>query len=157
MRLAPLAGAAAATAIAFTGCGGANEPGSTKGAGALSWTSQPTLIAPGSKPRDRILFGEVRNDSLRPIRIRASKVRVVDARGRPLLSAVLFSRGYAHGLYGSSDPGFRDPGEFELTRLGKLVRLNPGQKAPLTVSWRLSSGAGRPAQIDFGNGALPIP
>ena len=157
MRRAPLAGAALAVLTALAACGGDGSEG-VRGTGALSWTQEPRLLAPESRPGDRILFGEVRNDSLRPVRILASDVRVIDSHGRPLVATAVFMRGFAHGLYGSTDPRRRDPGEFELTRLGRLVRLKPGQTAPLIVSWRASDGTGKPRQIAYGAGrSLPIP
>jgi hypothetical protein len=144
-----------AAALLVAGCGTKSE--TVKGTGAMSWTKKPETITLGSKPDDRILFGEVRNDSLRPVKIYASDVRVLDSGGRSLEAAAVFSRSFAHGLYGSTDPRAKAPGEFELTRLGRLVSLKPGESAPLTVSWRLKSAGERPAQVTMGDGALPIP
>jgi hypothetical protein len=144
-----------AAALLVAGCGTKSE--TVKGTGAMSWTKKPTTIRLGSKPNDRILFGTVRNDSLRPVKIYASDVKVVDADGRALEAAAIFSKSFAHGLYGSTDPRAKNPGEYELTRLGKIVRLKPGQTAPLTVSWRLASPNDRPVQVQMGDGALPIP
>jgi hypothetical protein len=156
MRRGPLAGlACAALLLAVAGCGTKSE--TVKGTGAMSWTKKPTTIRLGSKPKDRILFGTVRNDSLRPVKIYASDIRVVDSDGRPLEATAIFSKSFAHGLYGSTDPRAKAPGEFELARLGRLIRLNPGQSAPLTVSWRLKSPSDRPVQVQMGDGALPIP
>ena len=158
MSRAPLGGALAATvvvALALAGCGTKSQ--TVHGTGSISWTKKPDMIRLGSRPNDRILFGEVRNDSLRPIRIKATDVRVVNADGTSLASAAIFSRSFAHGLYGSTDPRARAPGDFELTRLGRLVLLKPGEKAPLTVSWRLRRAGQRPVQVQLGDGALPIP
>jgi hypothetical protein len=144
-----------AAALLLAGCGTKSE--TVKGTGAMSWTKKPQMLRLGSKPKDRILFGEVRNDSLRPVKIYASDVKVVDADGRALEATAIFSKGFAHGLYGSTDPRAKAPGEFELARLGRLVRLEPGQTSPLTVSWRLASPGDRPSQVQLGDGALPIP
>jgi hypothetical protein len=147
--------AALAAALFVAGCGTKSE--TVKGTGAMSWTEKPTTIRLGSKPKDRILFGEVRNDSLRPVKIYASDVRVLDSDGRSLEATAIFSKSFAHGLYGSTDPRAKAPGEFELTRIGRLVNLKPGQSAPLTVSWRLKAANDRPVQVTMGDGALPIP
>jgi hypothetical protein len=151
---APLA-VALAVALLGAGCGASSDV--VRGTGALSWTQRPRTVALGSRPNDRILFGVVRNDSLRPVRVNATDIRVLDRGGRRLSSVAVFARSFAHGLYGSTDPRAREPGEFELTRLGRLVRLKPGETAPLTVSWRLAGGATTPEQLDYGRGALPIP
>jgi hypothetical protein len=144
-----------AAALLLAGCGTKSE--TVKGTGAMSWTKKPETIMLGSKPNDRILFGTVRNDSLRPVKIYASDIRVVDSDGRSLEATAIFSKSFAHGLYGATDPRAKAPGEFELTRIGKLVRLKPGETAPLTVSWRLKSPNDRPVQVTLGDGALPIP
>jgi hypothetical protein len=146
---------AALACLALAGCGTKSE--TIKGTGAMSWEKKPVTIRLGSKPNDRILFGTVRNDSLRPIKIFASDIKVVDSDGRKLEATAIFSKTFAHGLYGSTDPRAKAPGEYELQRIGRLVRLNPGQTAPLTVSWRLKSTGDRPVQVQMGDGGLPIP
>jgi hypothetical protein len=147
--------AAVAVLVSLAACGAKSE--TLKGTGSMSWTKAPKTITLGSKPNDRILFGTVRNDSLRPVKIYASDIRVVDSDGRSLEATAIFSKSFAHGLYGATDPRAKAPGEFELARIGKLVRLKPGQTAPLTVSWRLKSPNDRPVQVTLADGALPIP
>jgi hypothetical protein len=126
--LALLAVAVAATGLATAGDGG--ERGEH-----VTWATPPRLVTPRALPADAVLFGEVRNDGLRRTTLAAADVRVLDARGRPLLSAARFLPAYAPGP------------------AGRTVTLAPGRTAPLTVAWR---GAGA-RRIALGSLTLDVP
>jgi hypothetical protein len=127
------------------------------GAGDLVWASPPKVYREATLPRDRVLVGSVRNDSLRPIKVVASDVRAVDEDGNALRGNATFIRGYIHALYPPTRPPPGGLPESELERTGRQVRLRPGQRAPLSVAWRLASGAKAPVRIDYGPGWLAIP
>ncbi len=148
-----LAPALAALAIGtVTGCGGDGS----SAVGSLGWKGEPELFRPDRLPDDRVLIGEVRNDSLRRVSLRAGDVDVVDGGGRPLDSTVRFVGSFAHGLYGV----FQQPDPLppdEQKRLGLTVALEAGQTAPLSVAFRLVDGARGPFEVDYGTGSLPVP
>jgi hypothetical protein len=122
----------------------------------LAWLDTPTVVVPPTLKTDRILRGDVRNDSDDPLRIEAAKVRVFDQRGRPLKASATFAAGYLHSLY----PPTRGPKSLpdtELERLGRITTIEPGETTQITVSWREPSGRRSAARIDYGAGSLPIP
>lgn len=122
----------------------------------LQWLDTPTVIVPPVLKTDRILRGDVRNDSGEALRIEASKVRVYDNRGRRLKASATFAAGYLHSLY----PPTRGPESLpdsELERLGKIATIESGQTAQMTVSWREPAGSRTAARIDYGPGSLQIP
>jgi hypothetical protein len=122
----------------------------------LEWLDTPTVIVPPALKTDRILRGDVRNDSGEPLRIEASKVRVYDNRGRRLKASATFAAGYLHSLY----PPTRGPDSLpdsELERLGKVANIESGKTAQMTVSWREPGGRRTAARIDYGPGSLQIP
>lgn len=126
------------------------------GPGDLVWEGKPRLVVPKRLPRDRILTGKVRNDSLRPVQLSARELRVVDEAGKRVAASVLFLQTYVHGLY----PPTRRPKELpeaELRRTGRKAVIEPGKSAPLTVSWRQRADGHGPARLDFGTGTLAIP
>jgi hypothetical protein len=140
---APLVGA---------GCG--DDSGSA--AQQLQWLDTPTVIVPPVLKSDRILSGDVRNDSGDDLRIEASKVRVYDNRGRRLNASATFAAGYLHSLY----PPTRGPESLpdsELERLGRIATIESGQTTQMTVSWREPAGPRHAARIDYGPGSLLIP
>jgi hypothetical protein len=154
-RVALAAGVVAAAAAAILGIvllaagDGAKKPAGR--AGSLIWAQQPKLIYPPDLPSDRILYGQVRNDSLRDLRLRALDLRVLDRGGRSLKSDARFLQAYAHGLYGAF-PVKQDIGDYERRRLGIVLTLKPGRTAPLTVAWH-----GRGARtVQIGEVRLPI-
>lgn len=94
------------------------------------------------------------NESLRPVKLSAKDVRVVDSEGERLDATVLFLSSFVRSL----EPYNRGPVDLpddELERLGRTVRVDPGKSAPLTVSWRENDG--RPVAIEYGLGSLPVP
>jgi len=84
----------------------------------MRWAAAPRVVRPRALPRDRVLSAEVRNESPRPLRLVAARVRVLDARGRALRSVARFADAYV--------PAAR----------ARAVTLAPGDTAPLTVAWR---------------------
>jgi hypothetical protein len=152
LRLSALRVAVAALAVAFTaaGCGAGTAHGP------LSWSAKPQVFQQRDLPRDRILLGQIHNESKRTLRIVATTLRVRDAKGRVLESSAGFTASYAHGLFGA----FQQPSALpvrELLRLGRLVILQPGATSPLFAAWRLSASAREPVTIDYGNGKLAVP
>jgi hypothetical protein len=141
-----------ASAVPVTaGCGNDGSAGEE-----LEWLDTPSVIVPPVLKTDRILRGDVRNDSGEALRIEASKVRVYDDRGRRLKASATFAAGYLHSLY----PPTRGPDNLpdsELERLGKVATIESGQTAQMTVSWREPPGRRTAARIDYGSGALVIP
>ena len=133
--------------------GGCGDSGS--GRDQLTWLDTPDVVVPPTLKTDRILRGDVRNDSGDPIRIEAAKIRVYDDRGHRVKAAATFAAGYLHSLY----PPTRGPAtlpDSELERLGKLVVIEPGKTAHFTVSWREPRGGRTAARIDYGSGSLRI-
>ena len=128
-----------------------------EGVGDLAWVKRPNVYRQATLPRDRVLVGTIRNDSLRPIKVAATDVRPVDEGGNALRGNATFVRGYVHPLYPPTRPPAGGLPESELERTGRQLRLEPGQKAPLSVAWRLTPGAEAPVRIDYGSGSLPIP
>ncbi len=144
---------AALAAVAPLACGGDVSDGN----GALVWVRQPTLVKQETLPRDRVLVGVVRNDSLRRMTLEAKNVQALDAEGEPLKGNATFIRGYVHPLYPPTRPPAGGLPDSELIRLGRVVRLDPGKRTHLSVAWRLTAGGKRPVRIDYGFGWLPIP
>ena len=124
------------------------------GRGQLGFGSQPPLYSirtggfpPGARrqqtlPRDRVLVGTVRNDSLRRLTLEAKDVRAVDEDGAALKGDATFIRGYVHPLYPPTRPPAGGLPESELERLGRRVRLEPGTHA---VERGVAPGPGREA------------
>ena len=110
-----------------------------------------------SLPRDRVLVGTVRNDSLERVTVDAGDVRAVDADGQPLRGNATFVRGYLHPLYPPTRPPAGGLPESELERTGRRLRLEPGKTAPFSIAWRVAPGDKAPVRIDYGSGSLPIP
>ena len=148
MRRAATALACLAT-IGLAACGGSGRTGS------LAWSDgAPAAYRPADLPRDHVVGGRVRNDSLRQLQVLASDVRLRDARGRVVAAVARFTFTPGHGLY----PPTRVAAVpfAEQLRLRIRVRLNPGDEAPLMVAWRDRPGASQPVSVDYGQGTLPI-
>lgn len=137
----------------LAGCGGDDN---NSGVGDLRWERPPSLVLTPGLPRDRVVVGTVRNDSLRPIELAAARLRVVDRRRRRLRTQAQFAAAYAHGLYGA-DYRPKTPPADEQRRLGLVISLDPGENAPLTVAYRLARDTDGPLAIDYGTGSLPVP
>ena len=152
LRTAVAALLALAAAVPVAGCGGGSAPQRDR----LDWLDTPTVVVPPVLKGDRILRGDVRNDSDDDLRLEASKVRVYDSRGRRLKASTTFAAGYLHSLY----PPTRGPAtlpDSELERLGRIASIEPGKTAQMTVSWREPRDGATAARIDYGTGSLRIP
>jgi len=148
VAVAALAAAAVAVAaVAFSGGDG----------GRLAWVGQPLVFTPEQLPQDRILRGEIRNDSLEDIEMWTRDARVLDAEGRTVHSGVRFIAAFGHGLYPLRDRVDSEVGLPEFERIGELARLRPGERAPITLSWRTRPGQPQPTTVDFGTARLTLP
>jgi hypothetical protein len=127
--------AAGTAAILVAGCGGGGE-GADEAAGPVKWAGTPKLLAQPSLPGDRILGGKIRNDSRERITLQSKDVRVVGGRdggGR-------FVETFVHGnIPVELQPGPEQPLPSR-TRLGYTVTLDPGEVAPLVVTYRVERG-----------------
>ena len=142
------AGTLALLVLLLAGCNGEDDGSAS---GRLAWVGKPRLVEPEGLPRDRILTGTVRNDSLERVTLQGSELRAVASGGGELRTAAIFARGFAHTNFPTNRGEVKTP-ESEQIRIGLKAVLEPGEKAPLTVSWR-----GRAARIDYGTGSLPVP
>lgn len=144
--------ALALAAIGISACGG----GDVESSGQVAWAKEPLVFTPEGLPRDRILSGRIENDSLRPVRLVAKELRLLDADGRRVDGSAVLLESFAHQLY----PPGREPAggvpESERIRLGVEARLEPGKDVPLTIAWRQAAGTKPPVTIDTGSGTLPI-
>jgi hypothetical protein len=137
-------------AFGLAACGGGS--GRT---GSLAWSDgAPSAYRPADLPRDHVVGGTVRNDSLRQLQVLASDVRLRDARGHVVPGVARFTFTPGHGLY----PPTRIASIpfAEQLRMGMRVRLNPGDEVPLMVAWRDRPGTAEPVGVDYGQGTLPI-
>lgn len=139
-------------AVLVAGCG---EDESAE-VGQLRWEGEPEVFQPTRLPDDRVLVGEVRNESSRSISLVADQVEVHDGAGRRLESTVRFVGSFAHGLYGAFQAPDPLPPD-EQKRLGLTIMLAGGKTAPLSVAFRLDDGAEGPYTVDYGTGFLPVP
>ena len=145
----------------MSGCDSAEKSrelgsGSPPAPGDLVWERKPRLIVPETLPRDRILSGKVRNDSLRAVELTSKELSLVDAAGGRVPASAIFLETYVHGLYPPARQPERLP-ESELRRTGRKAVIHPGKSVPLTVSWRQRADTDPPVRLEFGTGALPVP
>jgi len=107
-------------------------------------------------PSDQILSGQVVNTSTDDLYVDARGIAVVDGGGHRFGTAARFLSAFVHPLYAPFQfHTFGGPSE--LQRLGIFVRIEPGQRLPLTVSWRNTSSDDQPTQVDLGSEKLPVP
>jgi hypothetical protein len=124
--------------------------------GGLRWASSPKVFDVPGMASDRVLSGQVVNTSTHPIYVDARTIAVVDDRGHRLETAARFLAAFAHPLF--SPMQFHTiGGTYQLQRLGVVVRIEPGQRMPLTVSWRLKPAGDSPTAVDVGTATLSIP
>lgn len=152
MRRATLAACAALTlAAGGAGCGEETDGG----AGVLHWAERPRVATPPTLPDERVLTGRVTNDSLEPVQLDVSEIRLFDQAGERVPGQAVFLSGYVL----PPEPRNRGPVELpegERRRLGQVVRLEPGRQAPISVAWRIEGGR-EPARLDYGDGSLALP
>ena len=106
-------------------------------------------------PRDRILTGVVRNDSMRIVEVKAGDIQVFTSEGDRLKSAGIFLGSFSRGLYAGPRKG--QASDIEQRRTGRLLRVGPGGEQPLTVSWRVGPEGPAAARIEYGSGSLSVP
>ncbi len=147
--LAVVLAAAIAVALSSGSAGGDRDTG-------VRWADRPAVVPAPGLPRDGIVTGRIRNDSLERLELDAEDLVVVDDRGRRFRTAGRYMTGFAHGLW---PPGQQVAvgSEAERERLGEIATLEPGEAAPLTVAWSRPRGAGRPVRIELGGPVLAIP
>lgn len=156
-----LASLAAVAAVA-AGCGGgdsgdpATRSGGPAGDAPLAWVGEPTLIRAATGGSDRVVLGDVRNESDKNLQVVAERVEVVDALGKVLDGDARFTNTFSHGLYGPADLAPEDLPPTERSRLGLTVSLEPDGTLPLFASFR-NRRTEPPLEIDYGQGTLPIP
>jgi hypothetical protein len=153
MALAIVLAGIAVLVLALSGSGGGGlSPGS-----ALTWDSAPTVIRPSDLPHDRVTYGTIRNESLRPLKISVNDLSVLDGAGKPVRATERFIPSFAHGLYGAFQQPDSMP-EPEQLRLGYLASMNPGQTSPLLVSVHLKPSSELPLSVFYrGSAVLSIP
>lgn len=145
-----------AIAVAVGGCGGDDEQPERDGAaGKLAWAEPPELVRAATGGPDRVLVGEVENDSSKQLKLVAERVEVRDTRGKALAGDARFTTTYGHGLFGADVPAENLPPS-ERSRLGLTVYVEPGGTQPVFASFR-DRDATHPLTLDYGAGTLPIP
>lgn len=155
-RLAIAAAVIAAGVVGIVSLAGGSDSGAGSGT-VLAWDEEPLSFVLPTLPDDRIAYGTVRNVGLDRVDASAADFEVRDANGERLEASIQFIGAYAHGIYGAFQQPAQTP-EFEQQRLGRTVKLEPGQTRPLTVSYRLTDGAELPATVVYaGTDALPLP
>jgi hypothetical protein len=111
---------------------------------ALNWEEEPRLYGVKALPRDRVAIGRVVNGGAEPLTMSADEFEIRDPEDRELDGRVQFI-----------DRRHPRPGS---VGLGTDVELDPGERKPLTVSYRLDPRVGAPLTLYFeGAPALPLP
>jgi hypothetical protein len=111
---------------------------------ALSWGSDPKLYGVEALPRDRVAIGRIVNGGDEPLTMSAGDFEVRDLEDREMDGRVQFVDA-------------RHPRPDSLG-LGTEVELEPGERRPLTVSYRVEPRAVEPLTVFFkGASALPLP
>ncbi len=160
LRIALALAVAALAAVGVVALAGGS--GGEAGAGGgdprprFAWSGTPQVDAPRYLPRDRVLSGKLRNESLRDVKLVANNIRIVDAAGRPVRSTARFLAAYTHGLYPPTQRP-KTPNPNEQQQLGEIVTIKPQQVVPLTLSWRVPKGGKQPERVDFGGASLALP
>jgi hypothetical protein len=144
----------AAAAVALGGCGGA---GRKTAGGVLGWDGKPQVFRLRDLPSDRVLIGQVVNNSSRTLHLSAARLTVRDGSGRRLKSSGAYTATFGHGLYGAFQQPSRVP-QPEASRLGHDIYLIPKAKSPFFAAWRIPAGSKGPIRIEYGSGpALEVP
>jgi hypothetical protein len=142
----------AAAAAAMAGCGGGEKP-----APGLGWDGKPQVFRLRDLPTDRVLVGQVVNNSPKTLHLAATRLSVRDASGHVLKSSGAYTATFAHGLFGAFQQPSKLP-QAEAARLGRDVYLIPKAKSPFFAAWRIPAGTKGPFRIEYGGGpALEVP
>jgi hypothetical protein len=127
-------------------------------AGPLAWKGDVLSFRHPTLATDHVVSGRVRDDSLKQLRIVArDDIRVVDAQGRELPTAAVFTQTFGHGLFDPTRMPYARLPERELMRIGDVGRFEPGGELPVTVSWREAPGGPEGVRIAYPGGTLSIP
>jgi len=148
-------GAALVTLGILAGCGGDGESDRSAG-GALAWSQKPTVVSSTEVTGARVLTGRVRNDSLRAVKLRSRDLRLLDRGGRRVEADFGFVGAYVRPDQPRNRSEEGVP-ESEQRRVGAVVKLEPGDFAPLSASWIERGPGGPPARLDYGSGSLSVP
>ena len=118
------------------------------GGASVAWKGHPRS---GPVEGGQMLFGTIVNRSGRPLRLRASDVRVLDRSGRELSAAAAFTGGYNAGIalrgfggemFAAATAGAGD---------GAQIAVAPGATVPLSVSWK-----GKAAAVEVAGARLAL-
>ena len=145
----------ACAATLLLGAAGCGDSGSG-GVGPLKWEGKPQVYVPKTLPNDRVMSARIRNDSLHRVDLTVKDIKLMDDDGKRVAASVTFLNGYIHGLYPPTRQPKRVP-DSELLRTGRIARILPGKRSPITVSWRTRGGQATPTRLDYGSGSLPLP
>lgn len=137
--------------IVASGCGGASGS-----AGPLQWQGKPRVFTPQGLPRDRVMSGRLKNESLRRVDLTVGELTLRDDEGKEVPGSAVFLYGFVHGLYPPTRQPKRVP-DAELLRTGRIARILPGKSTPITVSWRGPANGGQPVRLDYKRGSLELP
>jgi hypothetical protein len=141
-------------AVALGGCGGGGRKPAASG---LSWDGQPQVFSLKDLPSDRVLIGQVVNNTSKTIHLNSGALSVHDASGHTLKSSGAYTATFGHGLYGA----FQQPSKIpqpEAARLGHDIYLIPKDKSPFFSAWRIPPGSRGPFTIQYGAGPpLAVP
>jgi hypothetical protein len=155
MRHRAVVVAVALAAATVPACG--SDEGETSGA-KLEWEKPAELYAPKTLPKDRILFGRIRNASSETITLKSTEVRLTTVDGKRVEGDGRFVESFVHGnVPVDIQPGPEQPEPSRL-RLGYEAQIEPGESVPLTIAWRTGRDIADPVVVAFGDGTrLEIP
>ena len=140
-----------ATFAALAGCGGPDDAPETR----LEWADEPTLIRAPTAGADRVLIGELRNESDEHVELLAERIVVRDADDQRLRADGRYVASYLHGLYGADVPTKELP-QSERLRLGLTAVLGPSDTTPVYAAFR-ARDAYPPLELTTGEDSLLIP
>ncbi len=134
---------------------GGGDPAASPRSGTIEWDAPPDIGRPDALPRDRVLAGYVRNGTLEPVELTPDNVDLIDSEGRSITHTTTFAASFARDIY---PPRLaRKLPEADLLRLGYKAIIDPGQRGPLIVAWRLEDGAPAADRVEIPGGTLDLP
>lgn len=145
--LAPVV--AVAVTLTLAGCGEHRQRS------AVAWVRPPLLFVAPGLPGDRILTGQVRNDTATKLDLTGADFAPRAADGRRVPAHVVLLAQFTHRLppYNRDDPVTRSIEE----RTGVRSVVAPGATTPVTFSWHQPAGAPVPTRIEVRGAALAVP